>query len=242
MRLANGEWSVTDEIRAAWKGRLRLPHNEFEILLRRHMGAGVQLDKGWDRPRDEQEAASNGAVRAGVTALMGVAPLRDAAKIAAFFPDDGMAGSAIAAAARRCATPAAEPARAAWALQAVLAGIYDNLPTNMWCSTEALSDGFRLALEDSKTPFAHHYASELSALYRLDHARRLFGAVPVGLRQRRDQHMDGNMLHLCAYMRNFADATFGAILVGARAEYDAQMKQRGITPLHRRLHPGPQPR
>lgn len=243
MRLADGDnGGPIDECRAAWKKRLRLPHAEFEILLARHIGRGISLTERAALPTHDAERDSTESVRAAISAIMGMPPLRSSAKIADMVPDDGLMGRVIAGGMRRCATavPAADRARTAWALQAVIAGLYDNMPTNLWCSTDVLRDGFCNALEDCKTPFAHHYASELATLQRLENARRLLAAIPVAMRQHETR--ETNLYHICAYMRNFADANFGAILVDAHNEYAAQMKRSDITPLvppRRRLHPGP---
>ena len=233
----NGDWEPIDECRAAWRERVSLPHAEFEILLRRHMGQGLPVSA---RAHDIESAVarpSAAAVRAAVTTLLAAPPLRRNALIAAAFADDGNMGSDIHNAITDVGSPAADPARAAWAVQAVVAGLYDNMPKNFWCSHPLLEDAFRLALEDIAEPATHIFVSELCAIHRLQSARRLVSALPVALRKTGEP--ESNLYHLCAYMHAFTSATVKAVVANATAEYEAQLKQSGVSPLRRLLDRGP---
>lgn len=234
----NGDWEPIDECRAAWRGRVALPHPEFEILLHRHMDAGFRVTAAaYDSERAVARPAA-AAVRAGVTALLTAPPLRDNGAIAAFFPADGHMGGDIRAAIHDVGSPAAAPARAAWAAQAVVAGLYDNMPKNFWCSHPVLEDAFRLALEDMEDAATHLYVSELCAVHRLQSVRRLVSMIPVALRKT-GQPESNNLYHLCAYMHAFTGATVKSIVAHATGEYESQMNQRGVTALRRLLDRGP---
>ena len=237
----NGDWEPIDECRAAWRERVALPHTEFEILLRRHMGHGLPVSARTHEAESALARPSAAAVRAAVTTLLAQPPLRRNELIAATFADDGHMGSDIHHGIAACGDAAANPARAAWAVQAVIAGLYDNMPKNFWCSHPVLEDGFRLALEDIAEPATHIFVSELCAIHRLQTARRLVSMVPVALRTKGEMNAEAesNLYHLCAYMHAFTGATIKAVVANATAEYESQMNQRGVTALRRLLDRGP---
>jgi hypothetical protein len=226
----NGNWEPIDECRDAWKKRVTLPHAEFEILLKRHMRGGMPNFATLDA--DERAArASVAAVRASVTALLAAPARHNAFDLALFFKPDGLFGTDIRNGLCNNGRPPSA-ARAAWAIQSAIAGLYDNMPGNFWCSSDALRDGFITALEDVREPACHGWTSDLCAIHRLQTAQRILPNIAAGLR-RAGHGEHENVARLCAHLYAFAGATMRATVNDAAAEYAAQVARPGVTPLRR---------
>lgn len=230
----NGDWEPIDECRDAWKKRVALPHAEFEILLQRHMRGGMPDFTTLDA--DERAARDSVAtVRASVTALLAASARHNALDLALFFKPDGLFGTDIRNGLCNNGRPPSA-ARAAWAIQSAIAGLYDNMPVNFWCSSDALRNGFMLALEDVREPACHGWTSDLCAIHRLQSAQRILPMIAAGLRRRGQQEPE-NVARLCAHLYAFAGTTLRTLIKDASAEYAAQVSRPGVTPLRRPTGP-----
>jgi hypothetical protein len=218
----NGDWEPIDEVRAAWRPRVDLPHALFEILLKDHMNPMKQGFDGYDA----EERASNDSARKLAESVRTLAlwpDIMDRASLGDCIPADGHMAGDLRDALLIPYEAAANPARLAWAGLGFIHAVQDVLPKNYWCSRLAMEDATRLAVDNHDAPGAHYFVSTLCAYY---HMQAVNAALPHLTKTLREGgHY--NLALLAGHLYTKQKMTMAAIRDAADHSWRAQIPANG---------------